>query len=188
MTDDLSADDIVIEAEQVLVKLETGQQAELAEAAYDVHRILAESDAPEPQRKNAMWGAGLMPAAGVAGGTENSYWAKLWAYLGLPDPTLIGSYSLKDFALSAVLVIIAVLLLLWWSNRKPRPKQRQREKKALEKLARATGKPKYETTVFKCANDYDTCCASSKNRKICFALAAICITKELLPLVSGGSK
>src|SRR3954469_26033692 len=133
MIDRLSSGDIVIEAEQVLVRLETSQQLELAKAAYDAHRILAESDAaPEPQRQNAMWGAGLLPAAGVAGGTENSYWEKLWAYLGLPDPALFGDYSLKDLALSVILVLVAVLLLLWWSNRRPRPRQRHREKKALE--------------------------------------------------------
>jgi L-serine deaminase len=64
------------------------------------------------------------------------------------------------------------------TTKKTAKKKATTTKKIAKKLSRSKTKSSYNTQIFKCWDDYQTCCQTG-NRKVCASLAAICISKQL---------
>jgi hypothetical protein len=193
----LDPQEIIEEAERRLAALSTNPDIAVADAARGASDVLREpetapvTDDEQKKRLHGFAAGPLLFGGSLAGAalTENSPWGTLWHWLGLPDTQVLGTVYLQDvgFAVVFTTIVVIVIVLFWQSGPTP-PAKRRRHKKKLKKLARAVKSPKYQSGPFKCLGDFDLCCSAKKQTKVCFALAAICITKEFMPFAGGDSK
>src|SRR5262249_51959252 len=64
---------------------------------------------------------------------------------------------------------------------RPKPGKVVKKAKKTKKAKKDAGK--YTSPVFKCHGDYGVCLKKGNNSKICMALLAICIGRQLIPFV-----
>jgi hypothetical protein len=60
-------------------------------------------------------------------------------------------------------------------------KQLEQLTEAGAKYAESIGKDRYQSGVFQCLGDYETC-RRTQNKAICLAFAAVCVASKLIPL------